>query len=255
MIKVISIVGLTASGKSAIGIELARMFGGEIISCDSRQIYKGMDESSGKVTKQEREIVPHHLLDIVQPEEIFDVHMFQGMAYDKISEITSRGNIPILVGGTGLYTRAVVNNYKFEYVPKDNRLRRPIQKKLAERVYPELEVLQIALMPPKDWLKQKIEKRTQERLRGGMLDEIRVLLENGVSEEWLLKLGFEYRLGVDYIKGRISWDEYQRWFNIRCMQYVKRQITWFKKEKNTFFLENPDTFLHDCARLVSEFLR
>ena len=112
MEKLISIVGLTSSGKSGLGIELARLFNGEIVSADSRQVYRGLDWCSGKVSKEEQAEAVHHLIDIANLGEQFTLFDFQQMAYDSIDDIIARGKRPFLVGGTGLYSRAVVEGYQ-----------------------------------------------------------------------------------------------------------------------------------------------
>ena len=237
--KVISIVGLTASGKSAVGIELAKRLGGEVVSCDSRQIYLGLDIGTGKVTEEEMDGVPHHLLDIIALGEKFSVYQFQQRAFEIIDGILSRGRVPILVGGTGLYSRAVVENYCFD------------TKKKKERKY---DVLQIALMPPKDWIAGRIAKRLDERIQQGMIEETEDLINQGVSKSWLRGLGLEYLWNVDLIDGKVSRAEYREWLCTRIIQYAKRQRTWFKKERATVFLENPDEFLAECTRLAKEFI-
>ena len=238
--KLISIVGLTASGKSAIGIRLAQLFNGEIISADSRQVYKGLDIGSAKVTKEEQAMVPHHLLDVANPGDKFDVYIFQQLVYKTIADIWSRGKLPIIVGGTGLYTRAVLENYSFNAQSKNSP--------------PQGSWLQIALLPPKTWLKPRIEQRNEERLEQGNLEETKTLLSRGVNEKWLQSLGLDYFWNVELVRGRITLDEYKYWLATKTMQYAKRQRTWFKREKNTIFLENPETFEDECVKLVQEFL-
>jgi tRNA dimethylallyltransferase len=237
--KIISIVGLTASGKSAIGIELARRFNGEIISCDSRQVYRRLDVGTAKVTREEMSDVAHHLLDVAEAEERFDVHMFQRLAFEAIDDVLARGTLPILVGGTGLYSRAVIENYIFDGRGKTKR---------GERKY---DVLQIALMPPKEWLLPVVKRRNEKRL-DGLIAETKDLLSGGVGAEWLRSLGLDYQLGTDYVQGNLTLDEFKHWWTIRTMQYAKRQRTWFKREQNTHFLENRETFLDDCTRLIKE---
>lgn len=267
MQKIISLVGLTASGKSGIGIKLARAFGGEIISCDSRQVYTGLDLGTGKVTKAEQEMARHHLIDIIEPpktaeyktgESLCDVHKFQKLAYAAIEGIIKRGKIPILVGGTGLYSRAVIEGYDFgkdkaQGIYWGQKAAGSLVKN-AEKNGRKFDVLQIALMPPKEWIVPRIAKRVDERLEQGMIDETRRLLDNGVSEEWLSTLGLEYYWNVELIRGRITMDEYRYWLVTRITQFAKRQRTWFKREKNTIFLANPETFEDDCFKLVGEFV-
>lgn len=114
--KVLVIVGATASGKTGLSIKLAKHFKAEVISADSMQIYKGLDIGTAKVTKEEMEGIPHHLIDILEPGENFSVADYKELCYEKIDEIVSRGKLPIIVGGTGLYINSVVNNMKFNNI-------------------------------------------------------------------------------------------------------------------------------------------
>ena len=119
--KLIVILGTTACGKSGLGVDLARHVGGEIVSADSRQVYRGLDLGTGKVTEEEMAGVPHHLLDIVAPNENYSVAEFQRDAYAAIDGILARGRVPLLVGGTGLYVRAVTEGYTFFRQPARSR--------------------------------------------------------------------------------------------------------------------------------------
>lgn len=125
--KLIVILGPTACGKSGLGVALAKKYGGEIVSADSRQVYRGLDLGTGKITLQEMEGVPHHLLDVADPGEPFSVARFQPMAYQAIDGILERGNLPLLVGGTGLYVRAVAEGYVFHETPPDPKLRQELE--------------------------------------------------------------------------------------------------------------------------------
>lgn len=125
--KLIVILGPTACGKSGLGVSLAKAFGGEIVSADSRQVYRGLDLGTGKITPEEMEGIPHHLLDIVEPNEQYSVALFQKDAYAAIDDIASRGKLPFLVGGTGLYVRAVSEGYVFRDVPPDPALRAELE--------------------------------------------------------------------------------------------------------------------------------
>ena len=122
--KLISIVGLTSSGKSGLSLELAQFFNGEIVSADSRQIYRGMDWCTGKVTKAEMKLVPHYLIDILDTNQLYSLSQFQADAYKAIDNILSRGKLPFLVGGTGLYVRSVVEGYNLSSVGIDNANRK-----------------------------------------------------------------------------------------------------------------------------------
>lgn len=132
--KIIVIVGTNASGKSALGIELAQKYQGEIISADSRQIYEGFDLCCGKVTKEERELVPHHLLDVCPVGEPYSVSDYQKEVYAVVPQIIQRGHLPFLVGGTGLYVSSVVNGYEFKEEQLDSRLRAELEAKSLEEL-------------------------------------------------------------------------------------------------------------------------
>ena len=225
-----SIVGLTASGKSAIGIKIAKKFNGEIISADSRQVYKRLDIGTAKVTHAEMDGVKHHLIDVIDPIPAtkntahgvtphFDVYEYQRQAYEIIDDILRRGKLPIIVGGTGLYSRAVVEGYAFGKQPA-----------------PRYDAKQFCLLPPKEYIRPIIEKRIDERLKNGMIEETRDLIRDGVSGDWLKSLGLEYYWNMEYIDGRVTIDEYKERLLMKTMQFAKRQRTWFKREKNAVFL-------------------
>ena len=133
--KLIVILGTTACGKSGLGVELARHVGGEIVSADSRQVYRGLDLGTGKVTEEEMGGVPHHLLDVVDPNESYSVAQFQRDAYASIDDILARGKVPLLVGGTGLYVRAVAEGYVFRDSVPDPALRAELEGKSAGELY------------------------------------------------------------------------------------------------------------------------
>lgn len=132
---IIVIVGPTASGKSVLAVEIARKIGGEIISADSRQVYKGMDIGSGKITKREMRGVPHHLLDVASPKRIFTVAQYVKLGQRAIEGIERRGRIPVVCGGTGLYIRALVDNLKIPDVPPNRKLRAEFSKKSALELF------------------------------------------------------------------------------------------------------------------------
>ena len=129
--KIIAIVGPTASGKTALGIALAKKFGGEIVSADSRQIYRGMDIGTAKPTAEERRVIPHHLIDIKDPDEDYTVADYKRDAIAAIDGIVARGNVPLLVGGTGLYMRAVLENLDIPKTVADPELRAGIEQDIA----------------------------------------------------------------------------------------------------------------------------
>lgn len=133
--KIICVVGATASGKSALGIEIAKALGGEIISADSMQVYKYMPVATAVVTEEEAQGIPHHLVEYKEPDEVFSVADFVSQARIIIKEITDRGNVPIIVGGTGLFVDSLVKNIEFSDVSADNELRREYEKYSNEELY------------------------------------------------------------------------------------------------------------------------
>ena len=289
--KIIAIVGTTASGKSDLGIHLAQKFNGEVVSCDSRQVYKGLDLGSGKVTKEEQQLAVHHMLDIIEPGTKYSVADFQKQAYECIDDILSRGKLPILVGGTGLYVRALTDGYNFVNVKPNEKLRQELEKlsrdqlikraielgeneieaqklspahlvrrieKLSENSAktqnnPKYEVLKIGLTFPREEIKQKIKQRIDKRLPLGMIEEVKGLLESGVSQEFLDNLGLEYRYISRYLTGKISYNEFYESLKKDTNAFAKRQMTWFKKD-NPYWLDTSKNVNEQAEKLVQEFL-
>lgn len=257
--KIISIVGITASGKSALGIKMAQEFNGEIISCDSRQVFVGLDIGSAKVTREERELVPHHMLDVISPlnGKPFNVADFQRASYACIDDILVRGKLPILVGGSGLYSRSIVQGYCFDDAnppPKSADNPRHAYDGQTHRNSPRYDVLQICLLPSKQLIEPLISRRIEQRLKEGMIEETRELIKMGASPAFLRSLGLEYFWNTEYIEGHITMDEYKKQLATKTLQFAKRQRTWFKKEQNTVFLTEPSTFSEETRRLIREFL-
>ena len=242
--KLISIVGITASGKSALGIRLAQEFNGEIISCDSRQIYKGLDIGTAKVTAAEQAAVNHHLLDVAPPGRTFNVFDFQRLAYAAIEDILSRGKLPILVGGSGLYSRAVVEGYVFARSEATKQ----------SQTDPKYDTLQICLIPPREVVEPLVIKRIDERLAAGMIEETKSLIAGGVDKTWLRSLGLEYFWNVEYLDGKVTLPEYKQSLKNKTMQFIKRQRTWFRKEKNTIYLTDKANFYEQSRALLADYI-
>ena len=139
--KIIIILGATATGKSNLAVKIAKKLGGEIISADSRQVYKGLDIGTGKITKKEMRGVEHHLLDVVSPKKIFTVSEYQKITNSAIAEIVTKGKIPIICGGTGFYIDAITKNIIFPEVPPNKKLRKILEKQSAEKLFKTLEKL------------------------------------------------------------------------------------------------------------------
>ncbi len=291
--KLISVVGLTSSGKSDLAVELAKAVNGEIVSSDSRQVYKGMDWCTGKVTKDEMQGVPHHLLDIVAPGEDYNLARFQQDAYKAIDDIIARGKTPILVGGTGLYVRSVVQGYNLSDAPINLAKRQQLQllgkqeltDKLAElgvtnidpqksvrhlvRLYekamggdaaekqnnPKYQVLQLGIKWPREEIYSRIERRLDARLPH-ILEEIEGLLKSGVSTQFMEKIGLEAKYATWQIQGKF--DSYQQFRGELLKEerhYAKRQDTWFKKDAETIWLHGGDPdLINQAIDITKKFL-
>jgi tRNA dimethylallyltransferase len=273
------IVGPTASGKTSLSIEIAKKYGGEIICADSRTIYKGMDIGTAKPTKEEQEGIPHWGLDLVQPGEKFSAYDFKLYAEDKIKEIRERGNIPFLVGGTGLYTDAVIFDYQFGS-PPNLRLREALQKLSIEELQSYCIKHNIKL--PENVLNKRHLVRTIEQnnahakrrdspientiivgiaterevLRRRIRERSKQIFENGVVNEALMigqKYGWEneamtgniYPLIYEYSQGRATLEEVKERFITLDWRLAKRQLTWLRRDPfiNWLSLEDAREYL------------
>ena len=287
----ITILGPTASGKTPVAAHLAAKIGGEIISADSRQVYRRMDIGTGKDLadytlninhetfldkpsgKAERNI-PYHLIDICEPGTKYNLFQYQQDFFDAYQDIESRGAVPILCGGTGLYIEAVLKGYKLSPVPQNQELRDSLEgKSLAElttmlaelkqrtgsnmhnttdvdscqrairaieietynlenpvprRELPPVDSLIIGIDIDRDLRREKITRRLKARLDEGMVDEVRKLLDEGISPEDLIYYGLEYKFLTEYITGQLTFDEMFKRLEIAIHQFAKRQMTWFR---------------------------
>ena len=291
------VLGPTASGKSALGIALAQHFHGEIVSADSRQVYRGLDIGTAKVTPEERALVPHHLLDVADPREIYTVSQFQQQAIAAIDDILARGHQPFLAGGSPHYIQAVVDHLNIPHVPPQPELRaqleaRPLAELVAEleeldpdsaatidrsnprRVIRALEVCLVTGKPfsqqravaaplyqslllgiewPRDVLYRRIDARVDERMQQGMVQEVRDLLEQGMSHERLEALGLEYRYISRLLRGEFkSEDEMVQRLKYAIHDFTRRQLTWFRRDKRIVWVENGN--VEKAEVLVRRFL-
>ncbi len=277
----IAIVGPTATGKSDLGVLLGKHFGGEVISADSRQVYRGLDIGSGKITPREMKGVPHHLLDIRDPKRTYSVAHFQRDGRKAIKHILARGKLPIVVGGTGFYVDALLADMSFPEVKPDLALRKALKnlsplelhKKLLEldpkraesidarnpvRLIRAIEiashdgpvapviisspynVLYIGLKTDNASLKELIKQRLVKRMKQGMLAELRRLHADGLSWKRMEALGLEYRYGARLLQMQISKAEFMILLSGEIYKYAKRQITWFKRNKEIHWLDIAD---------------
>ena len=291
--KVVAVVGTNASGKSALGIELAKRFDAEIISADSRQVFRGLDLGSGKVTPEEMQGVRHHLIDVREPNEFFSMADFQRMSYKAIDEIRTRGKLPMIVGGTGLYVDPVLDGYLLSDKEPDLAYRAELEKLTTPELYEMLvklipdtdveknnrnrvmrilerihdgddakpskqaryESLRLGVSWPREVLAQRIDERLVRRLEQGMIEEVRQLMNEGATEEFLLGLGLEYRLITEYLTGK--WESEEAMLErlaISIKQFAKRQMTWFRRNPDIVWLDMSGDYYAQACEAVERFL-
>ena len=292
--KMITIIGPTASGKTTLAANLAASFiaegqPAEIISGDSRQVYRGMDIGTGKdlcdytvelpSTDTQHPTptilkIPYHLIDICDPGEKYNIFEFQQDFLKAYEDITSRGALPILCGGSGLYVESVIREYHLSPVPKNEELREELshksmaeltailmdlkeknnsdmhnktdvdspqrairaieieaynlEHKTEDRYFPPIETTIIGVDIPRDERRRKISTRLKNRVDEGMVDEIKRILDSGVSAEDLIYYGLEYKYVTEYVIGKRSYENMLKELEIAIHQFAKRQMTWFR---------------------------
>ena len=270
--KLITIVGPTASGKTPFAAALAARLNTEIISADSRQIYRGMTIGTGK-DLDDYEVdgrpIPYHLIDICEPGYKYNVFEYQHDFYRAFDDITSRGKLPILCGGTGLYVEAVLKGYRLLDVPENPELRNQLKGKSLEELtailssykklhnttdvdsarrairaieieeyyqtqapeateFKPLDSLTIGVDIDRELRRQKITRRLKNRLDEGMLDEVKALLDSGLTPDDLIYYGLEYKYLTLHLTGQLSYQEMFSQLEIAIHQFAKRQMTWFR---------------------------
>lgn len=294
MKKVIVITGPTASGKTSLSIEMALKYNGEIISADSRQVFKGLDVGSAKVTKEEMKGVKHYLIDVVKPEQYFSVMDFKRKAERAIEEIDARGKIPIVIGGTYFWIKALADNYQMPEVEVDPKLREELsgwsredlisflKKKSPEdlehldqknprRLQRAVEVVKLTGKPfhsqqskgPRkfeflkfaiDWPREELYKRIDERVDErweGIVREIKELLDQGVSAEWLKNLGLEYKFVTMFVLDELGEDEAKQQLKFAIHNFSRKQMTWMRKDEELTWIK-PE--LADAEKQIERFL-
>lgn len=285
----IVIGGPTASGKSSIAIQLARDIGGEIISADSMQVYRGMDIGTAKVTKEEMQGVPHHLIDIAGPKEAFNVVSYKQAADEAIGKILGAGHIPILAGGTGFYIQAVLRDIQFTENDTDMSFREQLMEIAAQedgpgRLYARLQEVDpeaarqihpnnvkrivralefylqtgqkisehneqerhrkspynyayFVLTMPRQQLYAMIEKRVDQMLDAGLVDEVRRLRAAGCTPDMVSMQGLGYKEIFPYLDGICTLNEAAYILKRDTRHFAKRQLTWFRREKDIIWLD------------------
>jgi tRNA dimethylallyltransferase len=313
--KIIAIVGPTASGKTSLGIFLAKKFKGEVISADSRQVYRGLDIGTGKVTKKEMAGVPHHLLDVVSPKKVFTADNFVQLGTKAIEKIIKNNHVPVIVGGTGFYIDALLGRMTLANVPPNPKLRAKLKKKSATQLFAMLkkldseraknidsknpvrliraieiatelskknseggssarlargsskfsaenlstpdrllftkEILWLGINPGKEKLQKNIHDRLLARMKLGMVAEARRLHTQGLSYARMEALGLEYRSLARLLQNNITKEDFLVELERAINQYAKRQMTWFKRNKEIHWVKTKP----EALRLAKEFLK
>lgn len=306
------LTGPTAVGKTALSIQLAKAVGGEIVSADSMQVYRHMDIGSAKVTEEEMEGIPHYLIDVLDPQDDFNVATFQTLAHQAIDEIYSHGNIPIITGGTGFYIQALLYDIDF----KENNEKNPIRKELEQlakelgdkapgtlheklshidpeaarqihannikRVIRAIEYfeqtgekisehneemhqkespynfLYYVLTRDRKTLYERIDKRVDIMIANGLVKEIEKLKAMGCHRGQTSMQGLGYKEILDYLDGSCTLDEAVYILKRDTRHFAKRQLTWFRRERDVRWLDldryqgNTDLILKDILKDCEE---
>lgn len=251
--KLLVVIGPTASGKSALGLEIAKRMDGEIICADSRTVYKGLDVGTAKPSSEEQSQIPHHLLDVIEPDQNFTVADFKRLAEKAIDDIKTRGKLPIMVGGSGLYIDSVLYDYGFSdaEAPRDPANPRHLQKDVSKAKKPIREdAVIVGLNVSREVLKQRIANRVADMLNTGLLEEVMYLQLRYPNSKSLLAPG--YKAFGEHIAGHLSLDEATNLFIKNDASLAKRQMTWFRRNQNIYWLNNPDTYIEQTMALLNK---
>lgn len=284
------LTGPTAVGKTALSIALAKAIGGEIVSADSMQVYRHMDIGSAKITTEEMAGVPHHLIDVLEPTEAFNVVIFQKLAKEAMAGIYERGHIPILVGGTGFYIQAVLYDIDFTENDEDTSLRRKLEafaeREGGEALYERLKAVDPAacesihahnvkrviralefyektgqpisahnevqrqnvspyrfayfvLNDRREEIYSRIELRVEQMVAAGLVEEVQRLKEMGCTKDMVSMQGLGYKEILRYLEGELTLEEAIYLIKRDTRHFAKRQLTWFRREKEVIWVEKP----------------
>ena len=268
----ITVLGPTACGKTRLAVALADRVGGEILSADSRQVYRGMDIGTGKDLADyeiDGHSIPYHLIDIAEPGSKYNVYEFQGDFLKAYRGVVERGAVPIMCGGTGLYLESVLRGYRLIPVPENPALRKSLEGKTLSELteilkgyktlhnttdvdttkrairaieieecyrntpveagaFPGLKSLNIGIDISRDMRRELISSRLEKRLQEGMIDEIKGLLDKGISAEDLIYYGLEYKYVTLFVTGQLEYKYLLQELEVAIHQFAKRQMTWFR---------------------------
>ncbi len=297
---VIGIVGPTSSGKSDLAVDLALLitthtdYSSAVVSADSRQVYKGLDIGSGKITDKEMRGIPHYMLDVASPKKTYSVSQFQKKASSVITRLHASSTIPIVCGGSGLYVDALLYGYQFPAIPPKTQLRKVLSSKTSEelfillkdkdpqraktvdpqnkrRLIRSLEILDekesvpslqktlpyslriYGIDLPQNILYERIHTRLLRRIHEGMLEEVSFLHTEGVSWKRLESLGLEYTYCSYVLQGKMTLEEMIPLLETKTRQFVKRQMTWFKRNTDIEWISSPS--LSQIEKDVLHFLK
>ncbi|MBO5056880.1 MAG: tRNA (adenosine(37)-N6)-dimethylallyltransferase MiaA [Lachnospiraceae bacterium] len=296
----IVLTGPTAVGKTALSIKLAKKIGGEIISADSMQVYKYMDIGSAKITVEQMQGVPHHLIDVLNPEDEFNVYTFQTMAKESLKGIYERGHIPIVAGGTGFYIQALLYDINFEPEEENTEIRKKLEKLQKEkgshylyellkekdpdsaleihenngkRIIRALEFYELNGIPislhnkeqrkketayrscyfvlndDRQKLYERIDKRVDEMLESGLLQEVCKLKDMGYHRNMVSMQGLGYKEMLSYLEGELPFEDAVYLIKRDSRHFAKRQLTWFRREKDVIWIDK-QAFSYDDEKIL-----
>ena len=302
--KVIVICGPTASGKTALSIELAKQINGEIVSADSMQIYKDMDIGTAKPTQEEKQGVKHYLIDFVSPDERYSVADYKQDAKKAIREILKKGKVPIIVGGTGLYVDSLIYEIEYPNIEFDEKYREKLEKEVEENGLEELyekakeidneaiqkiskndkkrilRILEIyhatgknkteqekesrkkeveydykvfALKWDREMLYERINKRVDIMLEQGLIEEVKSIYEKYNKFPTAMQ-GLGYKEVVEYLENKTTKEEMIEKIKQETRRYAKRQMTWFRKNKQTIWLNGEDKKQNNTQIILGELI-
>lgn len=296
------LAGPTAAGKSALSVSLAEKIGGEIISADSMQVYRHMDIGSAKIRPEEMRGIPHHMIDVLDPAEEFNVVIFQQMVKKCLKGIYERGHIPILTGGTGFYIQAILYDIDFTENEENTQLRKRLELTAAEkgsrflhdrlkevdeasaraihpnnvkRVIRALEFhelsggrisdhnaaerqkepaylsLYFVLTDHRAALYDRIDRRVEQMLKEGLVEEVKGLRASGCTRDMVSMQGLGYKEILSYLEGELTLEQAEYLIKRDTRRFAKRQLTWFKRERDVVWLPRNEYQYNDAAILAA----
>lgn len=293
------LTGPTAVGKTELSIKLAEKTGGEIISADSMQVYRYMDIGSAKIKEEEKRNIPHHLIDVLMPEEEFNVYTFQKMAKEALKGIYERKKMPVIVGGTGFYIQALLYNVEFEpqnETSRDDTIRKRLEKLASEkgnsvlyemlkekdpgsaesihennlkRMIRALEFYELNGVPisehnrkqrekeaaynacyfvlndEREKIYERIDSRVDKMMKAGLLEEVKMLKEKGCHKDMVSMQGLGYKELLSYLNGECTLEEAVCLIKRDSRHFAKRQLTWFRRERDVIWINKQDFSYND----------